>query len=142
MAMPTRPERSAGGREFGVQFRLHSPAMFAHPEHHLGNQAGGDEERGGLENFQRFAGQFVLHRQQGPTEQQGKPGTGSEADEQGAFAFAGVVIGLQPGVENAGDQEGFEAFAPDDEECVTHAVLRCIQIDSLGCHSRAGGNPC
>ena len=46
--------------------------MLAHPQHHLGNQAGGNEQRGGLEDLQRFAGQLILYAQQRPTQHQGQ----------------------------------------------------------------------
>ena len=74
------------GRQLGMQTHLHLSAMLAHPQHHLGNQAGGNEQRGGLEDLQRFAGQLILYAQQRPTQHQGQSDTRRQSDEQGALA--------------------------------------------------------
>src|SRR5574337_1478075 len=104
----------------GFQLLLQVAAVVAHPQHHVGDEPGGEDDDGGLEGFQGVPGELALQAQHGPRQGPGQGQAAADAGPQVAGGDAAVAPGLDPGVEDAYHQDGFDAFAPDDEEGVTH----------------------
>eukprot|EP01022_Parablepharisma_sp_SALTPOND_P015891 TRINITY_DN2278_c0_g4_i1.p1 TRINITY_DN2278_c0_g4~~TRINITY_DN2278_c0_g4_i1.p1 ORF type:complete len:759 (-),score=204.48 TRINITY_DN2278_c0_g4_i1:1653-3929(-) len=110
---------------------LEGAAMLAHPEHHLHDQHGGDQDDGNLEPGLGVAREQFRESQQRRAQGCGQYHAGHHAPPQvgDAAPRAGIAV-LQPGIENTDHQKRLDALAPDDEHDLTHeAILPCQNPD-------------
>jgi hypothetical protein len=82
------------------------PTVPAHPEHHLDDQARGDQHHRKLEIFERFVGQQRSDAEHHDCQRQGKTDTGGNTTPQITHSDRRVGAALQPRVEDAHDQHG------------------------------------
>jgi hypothetical protein len=118
----TDPQRAGVFLGLRFEFVFHAAAMAVHPQHHLQDQAGGNQHHRKLELFQRRTGEFALDGIGGIAERQGQGQPRARASPHAApeRGLLRVRLASDPRQENADDQHGFEAFAPDDDEGIEH----------------------
>src|SRR5690606_17547326 len=87
------------------------------------------------------AGQPVASTENAPGQQRRQPKPGGHATPEHAQRMAIIRLLAQPGVQNADDQQGLDAFTPDDEHGLAHGaspagwpaggIDRSVEIETL-----------
>jgi hypothetical protein len=114
------------------QFALHVPAVAAHPEHHLQDQARGEQHHAHLEYFKGLAFELALRGKSGETEHHRQSESGRHTRPEPAPQRRRLRLAGDPGQQHADHQHGFEAFAKDDDQGVEHGVLLRNKLHRAG----------
>jgi len=91
-----------------------------HPADHVQDQQTGYQQHRALEPFATAAGQPVAGAQHAPAQRDGQAEPGGDAGPEHAQGVAGTRLLTQPRMQDADDQQGLDAFAPDDEHGLAH----------------------
>jgi hypothetical protein len=102
-----------GGAVDQITFEIAS--MVVHPADHLQDQQRGSQQHGALEPLAGGTGQPVAGAENAPAQQRSQTEAGNHAAPEHAQRMTVAWLLAQPGVQNADDQQRFDAFTPDDE---------------------------
>lgn len=123
MVIAATPERAGIAGGLGFEFAFHVAAVTVHPQHHLQDQARGDQYHRQVEALQGFAGELALHGEVGEAKAERQRHARAGAGPESPFQHRGLRLARYPGQQHADDQHGFEAFAPDDDKGIEHGGL-------------------